>query len=180
MHYSVIVIVDKPDDETDIAAAVETVLEQYRDREWDWYQIGGRWTGFFDGYDPETDPANIQVCELCGGTGDRATWRKEPKDNQHESGCNGCMGKGTRAKWPTDWQLHAGDIVSVDALTAKHIEESFAIVTEYDWHGGEKYIPWTTENGNGDSHFMQMPKPPLAWLHESQAGKLAIIVDCHN
>lgn len=183
MHYGVIVIVDKPETDGaagDIASAVDTALAPFKDREWDWFQIGGRWTGFFDGYEAENDPANIQACELCGGTGDRATFRNEPKDIQDPSGCNGCDGKGTRAKWPTEWIEHPGDVVPVDALTDKHIEDIFAIVTDYDWHGGEKYIPWTVENGNGDSHFMKMPTPPIEWLRETQAGKLAVIVDCHN
>lgn len=49
---------------------------------WDWWQVGGRWTGMMDPeYDPQTDPNNIEKCDLCGGTGrlevcpDRvATW----------------------------------------------------------------------------------------------------------
>lgn len=34
---------------------------------WDWYQIGGRWTGTFDGYDPDTDPnkARAYIKEHC-------------------------------------------------------------------------------------------------------------------
>jgi hypothetical protein len=39
---------------------------------WDWWQIGGRWTGTFaDGYNPSEDPNNIEVCSLCEGTGQR-------------------------------------------------------------------------------------------------------------
>ena len=33
---------------------------------WDWYQIGGRWTGVWDEYDPMQDPRNID--------GKRAVW----------------------------------------------------------------------------------------------------------
>ncbi len=29
--------------------------------QWDWYQIGGRWTGLLDGYDAEKDPANLDA-----------------------------------------------------------------------------------------------------------------------
>ena len=35
------------------------------DGHWDWFQIGGRWTGHLSDYDPEKDPANIERCDLC-------------------------------------------------------------------------------------------------------------------
>ncbi len=31
------------------------------DAQWDWYQIGGRWTGLLNGYQPENDPANLDA-----------------------------------------------------------------------------------------------------------------------
>jgi len=67
------------------------------DSRWDWWQIGGRYTGKFQpDYNPETDPANIETCHVCGGTGRRA-------DMVVPSGCNGCHGNGKRVKWPSDW-----------------------------------------------------------------------------
>ena len=45
------------------------------DAKWDWFQIGGRWSGFFEPeYDPNDDPANTITCSLCSGTGDRPGW----------------------------------------------------------------------------------------------------------
>jgi hypothetical protein len=43
---------------------------------WDWYTVGGRWTGFLatNGYDPSKDENNIEDCDLCQGTGDRPGW----------------------------------------------------------------------------------------------------------
>lgn len=62
MHYGVLVVTNSfPTDEL-----VAEVLAPYSDgKEWDWYQIGGRWTGTLDGYDPETDPT---------GTGKHVAW----------------------------------------------------------------------------------------------------------
>lgn len=57
MHYGTLVVMsERP---TDLEEAVANAMECGRDSQWDWYQIGGRWTGTFSGYDPETDPANI-------------------------------------------------------------------------------------------------------------------------
>ena len=176
MHYGVLVLIEPESDMTreHIEALVEHALEDFRDAEWDWYQIGGRWTGHFDGYKPESDPRNVEVCDLCGGTGDRATFRGEPKEHQHETGCNGCLGKGTRAKWPTQWTKHDGDIRPVELLNEGDLD-IYAICENGAWYGGEYYVPWK-EGGK----FIKREMPPLEWLKKERAGYLAVVVDCHN
>ena len=52
-HYAILAIIDENE-------SVEEVLRPYGpdgEQKWDWHQIGGRWTGFFDDYDPDSDPA---------------------------------------------------------------------------------------------------------------------------
>jgi len=96
MHKGVILIV-KADDKDEAQTRAEEFLEQYGDGDvWDWYAFGGRWTGLLDGYEPDKDPNNIKVCDLCGGTGKRV-------DMVVENGCNGCQGKGEAVTWPTQW-----------------------------------------------------------------------------
>jgi hypothetical protein len=80
---------------------------------WDWFTIGGRWTGHLaqlvtgQPYSPETDPANIEPCDYCDGTGVR-------RDGITPGTCNACLdtsdstawdkpGRGFRTKWPTQW-----------------------------------------------------------------------------
>jgi hypothetical protein len=70
---------------------------------WDWWQIGGRYTGRLSGYNPRLNPDNIETCDLCNGTGTRP-------DMTVANGCNKCDGKGAALKWPTQWGLHSGDI----------------------------------------------------------------------
>ncbi len=58
MHYGLLVIVD-PDgtegrDEATMHHLVADVMEFHQAR-WDWWRLGGRWTGTLDGYHPETD-----------------------------------------------------------------------------------------------------------------------------
>lgn len=38
---------------------------------WDWYQIGGRWSGILDNYNPTEDPLNQEPCGYCRATGIR-------------------------------------------------------------------------------------------------------------
>lgn len=65
------------------------------DRFWDWWVVGGRYSGSHDGYDPSDDPQNIEICEICNGTGDR---RKGPykDDSPGCRHCNGCSGSGVK------------------------------------------------------------------------------------
>lgn len=75
-------------------------------RSWcDWWQIGGRWTGFFDpSYQPEKDPANQETCIHCHGTGTRPDAAKFGEEWMKQTGgCNGCAGTGRAVKWPTQW-----------------------------------------------------------------------------
>lgn len=61
MHFLAFVIIPA---DGDPAQHVERLLAPYCERSdeadsfWDWYQIGGRWTGHLADYDPEADPAN--------------------------------------------------------------------------------------------------------------------------
>jgi hypothetical protein len=74
---------------------------------WDWYLIGGRFTGVLDGYDPTQDPENWETCRLCHGTGQRT-------DMVVEGGCNGCRGTGRALK--EQWKTHPGDTRPVSLL----------------------------------------------------------------
>lgn len=161
MHYHAEVLIDDEEingaDASDaIVAAVERILEPYGDGQlWDWYQIGGRWTGSKDGYDPFQDAANVMTCDLCAGTG----FRRDDVGNAARLEaptytCNGCgaahrddatkvvtwthgpHGPGRCVKWATEWRFHAGDIIPVAAVSddlACHVlfREGDAVQSEY-------------------------------------------------
>lgn len=94
----------------DDGEVMKVVRRTNPDSKWDWYIIGGRYSGKFElGYDPEKDPANIETCDLCGGTGIRNDSVVQNKE------CNGCHGEGRRVKWPTLW-VNKGNIVRWGAL----------------------------------------------------------------
>ena len=69
-HASVVVALSKAIVEVDgLETALEWQMEPFSENRddggwfadgtrWDWYQIGGRYTGNLDGYDPYADPAN--------------------------------------------------------------------------------------------------------------------------
>lgn len=87
---------------------------------WDWYQIGGRWTGHFarDEYDPELDRRNWEPCNICQGTGMRTDkLGNDARKRDPSYTCNACSGSaerglpvGWRIKWPTEWVNDVGNI----------------------------------------------------------------------
>lgn len=105
MHYLTVAIM--PDGVTSYTKAKEIVagiLEPHRERDgegpdddfvgvWDWYQVGGRWTGKYSEYDPEDDPRNAD--EVRGYKAERT---------------------GRKIKWPTDWREFEGDLVPVSYI----------------------------------------------------------------
>lgn len=153
---------------------------------WDWWEVGGRFTGLLDNYDPEKDPRNIETCDLCGGTGNRAKWRNEPTINQHPSGCNGCIpgpdGKATgrKLKWPTQWAPHNGDRVPVTAIDTTKMPWLPALLTpDGEWHE-------PVEGGYGMFGAERGPrKDERLWAAEftellsGHSDKIAVVVDCH-
>ena len=127
MHFSLMVAVPADTTERDLDDVLATLLAPFDENEdhdcprteeneyeedcdacarhfFDWWQIGGRWSGFFDtGYDPEKDPANQEVCNLCDGTGTRPDGIERFGEEWAKwcNGCNGCQGTGVKTKWPT-------------------------------------------------------------------------------
>ena len=87
---------------------------------WDWYVIGGRWTGRLDGkgYEPDKDPKNMETCTCCKGTGMREDMGSiDAKGNKifnddwarECNGCNVCHGTGKSVKW--NYRAYKGDII---------------------------------------------------------------------
>jgi hypothetical protein len=173
MHYSNLVIV--PAEGDDLDEKLERAMGPSGDDGgfWDWYQIGGRWTGLFDSYDPETDPENTETCTLCAGSGKRP-------DMTVANGCNGCAGTGTAKKWPTDWKKHPGDIIPVSQLTEEHLGKFHRVVLDgYGEFSSERYEPWAEEK------LAKLSMPTLEWIKkefggDEDGGYVAVVVDNHS
>jgi hypothetical protein len=177
MHYATLVICNKNED---IESAVENILSPYQDKEWDWYQIGGRWTGLFDGYNPEKNPANIEICKSCNGTGDRKDL-KPPEWKKKCGGCNVCGGTGKSIKWPTQWGFRNEDIIFVEKLTKQMYKRFYSVcIEDYGWFSSEnyEYRPW--KKGEASFKVKKAELPPFKWIKKEFKNMMAVIVDCHN
>ena len=135
MHYHAEVWVK---DLATLKESLEAAMEPHREGDsdggfWDWYQLGGRYTGSHDGYVPEQDPRNLETCRQCDGTGFRSDQLgRETRERDPSYTCNGCgtcsyetgkwehgpYGAGRSLKWTTRWAKHTGDIVPVDQVSA--------------------------------------------------------------
>ena len=163
--------------------AVTKLLAPYNENEdvenprWDWWQIGGRWTGALDGYDPETDPLNRKVCTLCKGTGKRTDMVVAMVAN----GCNGCNGTGVETLWPTSWARHAGDLRPVsfvlDRIRSGAEVDVYAVVTpDGEWHArGEMGWFGISRDDDDEQHWRET----VRLLLEAHPKATAVMCDCH-
>ena len=166
MHALTFVII--PED-GDVEKHVEAVMSSRKVKSalgWDWWQIGGRWTGLFTGYDPDTDPKNIEKCDLCNGTGTR-------KDMSVANGCNGCAGKGKRAKWPTERVKHDGDVLTTAEALAKLTSERIPHAL------AAKGICSETEAWNGKTFVTNPEHEAIVRMALAQPGR-CVVVDYHS
>jgi hypothetical protein len=125
---------------------------------WDWWQLGGRWTGVWSDYDPAKDPLNHQTCWLCQGTGLRNDETGRACRVEHpDYTCNGC-GRETKSgfmlKHASQWVKRPDlDVISIPALLAiKDRRLPYAIAAapdvwlEKETWTGEKWVEcpdWT-------------------------------------
>jgi hypothetical protein len=179
MHYANLVVI-KPEEGEDIEEAVERAMGPHEDNGgfWDWYQIGGRWTGALDGYDPSKDPVNQHKCELCNGTGIRDDEvGKQARERNPEYKCNGCDGTGTAVAWPTGWARHEGDVMPIANLTEEQLKRFYRIVTPWGHYEHERFEPWKKD---AKSMFVEQSMPTLEWLKEEFKDHLCVVVDNHS
>jgi len=180
MHYGNLVIVRLEDHDNDLEKAVEHAMGPCEENGgfWDWYQIGGRWTGTLDGYDPDKDPANQYRCELCKGTGKRddEVGRKH-REKEPDYKCNGCNGTGTAVRWPTGWVRHPGDIMPVTNLTEEHLKRFYRIITPWGRYERERFEPWKKDS---KSMFVDQEMPTLEWIKKEFDDCTCVVVDNHS
>jgi len=146
-HAVVLVAVDavNPDDRTEIEAAVQFQMEPYCEGDewfkdgsrWDWYVIGGRFTGWLSDYNPRDDPRNWEPCGICNGTGLRPNGLQDFGQEWvvANNGCNGCQGKKRSVKFILE--DFDGDVIQVKKFsTLKGAPAAF--LRNRHWHEGER------------------------------------------
>ena len=179
MHFPVLVITDTKPDEGMLAELFAPYKANDRGGgEWDSYEVGGCCTGWLDGYHPRQDPRNVEVCNLCKGTGNgsinpgvigRYNVLLEIASPRPDA-CIGCSGTGWAFK--NDLVRHPGDCIQIKDLVgiANQIKPTAAVLKNGRWHGygydpRQGIVEWQSE-------FAKLLKslPAETWL---------TIVDCH-
>ena len=123
--------------------------------QWDWWTIGGRWTGALTKYDPEQDPRNRETCRSCGGSG------KSPSALRGSSPCAQCKGTGTDVKWPTEWVDHEGDVIECSKVDRDFVPFAY-LLPNGEWHERAE-MGWFGMTSND--------KRPDLWAEEWRAAR---------
>jgi len=147
-HASVLVALSAEDlkaANNDLKAAIAYQMEPFDEggeyfangSRWDWWQIGGRFSGKFapPDYDPHTDPTNSESCWVCRGTGcrDDAIGCEARKADPAYT-CNGCCGTRRMLKPAGDWR-DVGNTARRDGLTEENLRERRRADVERWWQG---------------------------------------------
>lgn len=135
---------------------------------WDWYDIGGRWTGVLDPeYDPYTDPLNFTDCERCDSTG---------QDPFNEGACLQCDGRGQRLSWrlaPVEVDVRKVSSIDPEILSTRFYA---AVTPDGQWHS-QGTVGWF-----GISEDVVSPEDWKNYLLDLQArhpDAYGVVVDCH-
>lgn len=102
---------------------------------WDWWSIGGRYTGKFSepGYLPHLDPKNFKQCWLCNGGGLRNdALGLEHRRTDPTYTCNGCGGTGRMLNHAGDWR-DVGNVITRAELTEERCREKASGDAEAKW-----------------------------------------------
>lgn len=138
------------------------------DSKWDWYTVGGRWSGCLDpDYDPEDDARNYELCRACGGSG--------INKKKAQAKCLQCDGTGIAVKF-VQVQHDKGNFKPTCEIDEEFIP--FAYVTpDGVWHKRAK-MGWF-----GVAHDEQQQQD---WHREFNQDKqayanstIAVVIDCH-
>ncbi|GAA1578865.1 hypothetical protein [Leucobacter aridicollis] len=146
MHYYALVEVPEGDEpfEKRLAAVLAPHKEGVEGGSelWDWWILGGRWSGRLSGYDPYTDPVNQKRCWLCQGTKFRNDeLGKRERALNPEYTCNGCGGTGLMTVHESEFVPHAGNVAKFGALSKEmqpHVLIANGQVVQMEaWTGSE-------------------------------------------
>ncbi len=161
----------KPDPGCEDCSGTGVVTTVYNpDSKWDWWQIGGRWTGVLTDYDPEADPRNVETCSSCGGKG----YRVNSKDGS-VGACHMCDGIGKSCKWPTEWADYDGDIMPVPDIHLKGYPHAL-VTPDGAWHQqGEMGFFGFSSCDVDDAEWKEVVDALLEKHHDC----VAVVVDCH-
>lgn len=190
MHKGIILLV-KADSRKLAEKKIKEFMDQYENQVWDWWTIGGRWTGTLDKYEPHEDRANYEKCDLCNGTGlrnDRIGQDARAKDPSYT--CNACGHYNSETKkyeyehghsrpglkLKFTYNRHANDIMA--------LSECLDVVKEWHQDPEQEYVLGiAAKHLKEDFHFdvnVYNTETLDYSIPEDVAGWFAVMVDIHN
>jgi hypothetical protein len=178
---------EKPDSACDECSGTGTHQSQYNPKsKWDWWSIGGRWTGDFSGYEIEKDKRNYKRCGYCiaGTRLDMDTpvvWESGADPADHPvigKGCNVCRGTGFELKWTSEFRSPDGDVAIVDCLIDRaEVYVPFAVLTpDGEWAERGEMGWWAIVTNEKDRDEW---KESVAAIYEKYRGHVAVLCDLH-
>lgn len=178
-HFAVVVLSNDGQSVDDLLAPYDENGTWFAEgSRWDWWVVGGRFTGALTNYDPTTDPANWELCGYCDdGITTRRIADMYPAYEQYiGQTCIQC--KGTSKVLSFQLAEYEGDVVPVRDLDIDAMRwiPTAVVTPDGAWH----------EQGRpGWFGYVDSPKADEDWAAEVAAlfaahpDATATLVDCH-
>jgi hypothetical protein len=165
---------DRYSDKSGCGATGKVMTTCNPDAHWDWFEIGGRWTGrLVEDYDPYRDPDNLETCWMCKGTGKRddELGRKARAEDPTYT-CNVCDGSGQSVKHQL--KRFPGDILPT-RLVPKDIAPHAIVTPDGKWHQESK-MGWFAMTWDEDPDW---DKKVAEIMKTHRENTVTVLVDCH-
>lgn len=135
---------------------------------WDWYTIGGRWSGALTGYDPYSDPSNKTVCRWCNGLCYRVTSDDTIKFAPCVCTLNSSV-PGIITRFDDDFNYYLGDVSTLNSWR----------LTPND----KKWIPYYIITD--EPSYIDLEDNDPSYISDilnqiTLDDRLLVVVDCHN
>lgn len=167
---------------------IDALLEPYNEdgewfkegSRWDWWVVGGRFTGLLDNYDPTTDPVNLETCNFCdnGITTQRVADIYPAYQESVGKTCIQCKGTSTVVKFIL--APHNGDIIQAKDVSIESLRWIPSVIVTPDgiWHEQAQHGWWGTTLGEKKEED-RWKKEFTDLLNTNREGNFAILVDFH-
>ncbi|HET7713886.1 MAG TPA: hypothetical protein VFK94_06625 [Patescibacteria group bacterium] len=201
-HFAVLVLVDHETPKENLEAEVARLLAPYDENgewfrpegggkpesKWDWWVIGGRWSGALGGNDPKYDPAmnpiNYSRCRYCDGSGTRSDMNPRPDWSRQADPLHPVIGEGCNVCHGTGWEFRFGDWVVPEDGNIRRLKDvpetfdPFALVTPNgEWHERGR-MGWFGV-AHDEKSMVEWRKNWAEQVRNLHPDTWAVIVDCH-
>lgn len=180
-HFAGIVLADSESEVEELLAPYDEADPTATRPKWDWWVIGGRFSGALDNYDPTSNPDNFETCKYCeGGVVTAAIVKKFPAYARSlGKTCAQCSGSTKVLKFSSDWVKHDNDVMPATAVNLSTMRwlPGVLVTPDGEWHQSAD-VGWFGST-SGEMEPVEWTAEFIVEWNKHKEGRMAYLVDFH-